>query len=282
MKQSTSFTNPDDPAATSEAPDASAIAVPSLTGVELQPALDQVREVGLVPAVESHEVDDEGLVGVVCTQHPDAGTALPHGGVVLLLIGQLSFAEEPPVADEPVPVEEDDWFDIELPEVDQSSQGSPSSEHEDQGAQAEALTSRRLKRPAGSEALASSRRPRRRAVFGAAIALVAIALLAVTVRSCGEREAAAPSPATSVPRQRPATEALPERRPRPPVRPVAPMREHRPPRHHMAKRQVVPSPRVPPTRVVPVPEPPRVSAPAPSVPDCEFCPESPPPKESDV
>lgn len=242
-------------------------------------ALDRVREVGLVPAVQSQDVDDEGLVGVVCTQHPDAGTELPHGAVVLLRIGQLSVAGDPAVADEPGPVEEDDWFDIELPEVDQSFQSSPSGEPENQGAQTEALASHRPKRlPPGSAEPSSPRRPpRRRAVVGAAIALVVIALLAVTVRSCGEREAAAPSLATSVPRQRPATEALRKRRPRPRVRPVVPMREHRTPRHHMARRHAVPSPRVPLTRFESVPEPPRVAAPAPSVPDCEFCPESPSP-----
>jgi hypothetical protein len=271
MKQSTSFTNPEDFAATSEAPAASVVAVPSLTGVELHAALDRVREVGLVPAVDAQEVDDEGLVGTVCTQHPAAGTELPPGGVVLLLIGQLSDVEEPAAADEPEPVEEDDWFDIELPGVDQSFEASPSDEPDDRGAQAEAAMSDGPQRLlAGSDRPPTGRRPRRRAVVAAAMALAVIALLAVTARSCGHRPIAAPSPASSVPRARPATEQLRERRPPRHVQSLGSAREQRP-----SRRRAAPVSHVPPQPFESVPEPPRVSAPAPSVPNgCEFCPES--------
>jgi hypothetical protein len=276
VKQSTSFSDAPDEGHASAADDSRETVVPSLLRSEPQAALKHLREIGLVPAVESQEVDDEGLAGVICAQHPDAGIKLPYGGVVLLLVGQISVAEESSPAAEPEPIEEDDWFDIELPGVDHSFRDSPSDGPEDRDARLEAATSHAARSlPARSDKPAGSHRPRRRVVVAAAIALAVMALLAVTVRSCGERQTAAPSPETSAQHERPATGQMPKHRPQPLVRPAESTRERqRPSQHRMARRHAAPVPPVPPTRIRSVPEPPRVLAPARSVPDsCEFCPE---------
>lgn len=127
MKQSTSFIDePERGDAHGDVVVPPTVEVPSLVGLEPRVAVERVRELGLTPAVESHEAGDEPLQGLVCAQEPAPGTSVQGEAVVVLFVGQAPAEEasEEPLESEPI---EDGWFDIELPLPDAGPYRPPSA-----------------------------------------------------------------------------------------------------------------------------------------------------------
>jgi hypothetical protein len=277
VKQSTSFAEDpqDQPGPEVSEQERLQVEVPDLIGREPNVALDRVRALGLVPAVESGAVTDEDYVGVVYAQEPAGGTVLEVGAVISIVIGQQPVRDE---SAQPVeePLEEDDWFDIELPVLD----GGPHEEashvdtalapahnpHEGNSSDGGHI---RSAGDAGRGRLSSGRH---RVALVSVGVVAALALLAV--RSCGEPRSAQRADQASTPRSLSTPSSARRASARPMPRPVHGQhleRPARPSRRPGASAQ-------PPVVVSPPLTAPHATAPALSVPDaCEFCLERPSP-----
>jgi hypothetical protein len=93
-------------------------ALPSFVGSAPEIAIERIRELGLIPAVEPEDVDDAALHGSVTSQSPSAGMAVRRGSIVELGVGRAR-PTTPPSAPKVVPDSSDDddgWFDVHPPE----------------------------------------------------------------------------------------------------------------------------------------------------------------------
>ncbi|WP_370552356.1 MULTISPECIES: PASTA domain-containing protein [unclassified Conexibacter] len=90
------------------------IEIVDLLGETPAAAIEQLRQLDLVPALEEQDANDAASDRLVVGQDPGAGEAARRGDVVTLVVGRVAHAaNEPTIPDSP-PIDDagDDWYEL--------------------------------------------------------------------------------------------------------------------------------------------------------------------------
>jgi serine/threonine-protein kinase len=82
------------------------LAVPSVIGKERRQAVEMIRRAGFVPFVEEAETPEQGRIGRVLEQSPEAGSRQVEGSEVDIVVGKRTAAvpeEESEAEEGPLP-----------------------------------------------------------------------------------------------------------------------------------------------------------------------------------